>query len=65
MGADGDLSGLNRENFEPVLLWRGTLPLDAQGRALRDTTRDHVGALVNAAARHSWFPCSPGSPRPS
>ena len=32
-GGGGDLSGLNRENFQPVLLWRGHLPLDAQGRA--------------------------------
>ncbi|HEX8485203.1 alpha-2-macroglobulin family protein [Sphingomonas sp.] len=32
-GGGGDASALNRENFQPVLLWRGTLPLDAQGRA--------------------------------
>lgn len=32
-GGGGDLSALNRENFEPVLLWRGRVPLDAQGRA--------------------------------
>ncbi|WP_443018949.1 alpha-2-macroglobulin family protein [Sphingomonas sp.] len=32
-GGGGDLSGLNRENFQPVLLWRGKVPLDAQGRA--------------------------------
>jgi uncharacterized protein YfaS (alpha-2-macroglobulin family) len=32
-GGGGDLSGLNRENFEPVLLWKGRLALDAQGRA--------------------------------
>jgi uncharacterized protein YfaS (alpha-2-macroglobulin family) len=32
-GGGGDLSGLNRENFQPVLLWRGRVPLDAQGRA--------------------------------
>ncbi len=32
-GGGGDATALNRENFQPVLLWRGTLPLDAQGRA--------------------------------
>lgn len=32
-GGGGDLSGLNRENFQPVLLWRGRVALDAQGRA--------------------------------
>ncbi|MDE0878581.1 MAG: MG2 domain-containing protein [Sphingomonas bacterium] len=32
-GGGGDLSGLNRENFQPVLLWMGHVPLDAQGRA--------------------------------
>lgn len=32
-GGGGDASALNRENFQPVLLWRGRLPLDAQGHA--------------------------------
>ncbi|TXC70431.1 alpha-2-macroglobulin [Sphingomonas ginsenosidivorax] len=32
-GGAGDVSGLNRENFQPVLLWRGRVALDAQGRA--------------------------------
>ncbi len=32
-GGGGDLSGLNRENFQPVLLWRGRVPLDAAGHA--------------------------------
>lgn len=32
-GGGGDLSGLNRENFQPVLLWKGKVPLDAQGHA--------------------------------
>lgn len=32
-GGGGDLSGLNRENFQPVLLWRGRVALDANGRA--------------------------------
>lgn len=32
-GGGGDLSGLNRENFQPVLLWRGRVALDAQGHA--------------------------------
>ena len=32
-GGGGDLSQVNREDFRPVLLWRGRVPLDAQGRA--------------------------------
>jgi uncharacterized protein YfaS (alpha-2-macroglobulin family) len=32
-GGGGDQAALNRENFQPVLLWRGHVPLDAQGRA--------------------------------
>ncbi len=35
-GGDGggtDQTALNRENFQPVLLWRGHVALDAQGRA--------------------------------
>ncbi|WP_156680560.1 alpha-2-macroglobulin family protein [Sphingomonas profundi] len=32
-GGGGDLSAVNREDFRPVLLWRGRVPLDAQGRA--------------------------------
>ena len=32
-GEGGDASGLNRENFQPVLLWKGRLPLDANGHA--------------------------------
>ncbi len=32
-GGGADASGLNRENFQPVLLWRGRVALDAQGRA--------------------------------
>ncbi len=35
-GGGGDLSALNRENFQPVLLWKGKVPLDAQGRASVD-----------------------------
>lgn len=35
-GGGGDLSALNRENFQPVLLWRGKVPLDGQGKALVD-----------------------------
>ncbi|MDB5691675.1 MAG: alpha-2-macroglobulin, partial [Alphaproteobacteria bacterium] len=33
-GGGGDLSALTRADFRPVLLWRGRVPLDAQGRAL-------------------------------
>ncbi|MES2095245.1 MAG: MG2 domain-containing protein [Pseudomonadota bacterium] len=32
-GGGGDLSGLNRENFQPVLLWKGKVALDANGHA--------------------------------
>ncbi|OYY79708.1 MAG: alpha-2-macroglobulin [Sphingomonas sp. 28-62-20] len=32
-GGMGDASGLNRENFQPVLLWKGHVALDAQGHA--------------------------------
>lgn len=32
-GGGGDASGVNRENFQPVLLWRGHLALDGAGRA--------------------------------
>ncbi|WP_296217851.1 alpha-2-macroglobulin [uncultured Sphingomonas sp.] len=32
-GGGGDASALNRENFEPVLLWRDRVALDEQGRA--------------------------------
>ncbi len=32
-GGGGDMSGLNRENFQPVLLWRGRVALDARGQA--------------------------------
>jgi uncharacterized protein YfaS (alpha-2-macroglobulin family) len=33
-GGGGDLSSLTRSDFRPVLLWRGRVKLDAQGRAL-------------------------------
>ncbi|WBH15225.1 alpha-2-macroglobulin family protein [Sphingomonas radiodurans] len=33
-GGGGDMSALNRENFQPVLLWKGRVALDAQGRAI-------------------------------
>jgi uncharacterized protein YfaS (alpha-2-macroglobulin family) len=33
-GGGGDLSALTRADFRPVLLWRGRVPLDAQGRAV-------------------------------
>ena len=32
-GGGGESAALNRENFQPVLLWRGHVPLDARGRA--------------------------------
>lgn len=35
-GGGGDLSGLTREDFRPVLLWKGNVPLDAKGRASID-----------------------------
>ena len=30
-GGGGDASGVNRENFQPVLLWQGKVPLDSKG----------------------------------
>ncbi|WP_419722544.1 alpha-2-macroglobulin family protein [Sphingopyxis witflariensis] len=33
-GGGGDLSGLTREDFRPVLLWKGNVPLDSKGRAI-------------------------------
>lgn len=35
-GGGGDLSGLTREDFRPVLLWKGRVLLDAKGRATVD-----------------------------
>ncbi len=35
-GGGGDLSGLTREDFRPVLLWQGRVPLDSKGRAMVD-----------------------------
>lgn len=35
-GGGGDLSSLTRSDFRPVLLWRGRVRLDAQGRAMVD-----------------------------
>lgn len=32
-GGGGDTSGLNRQNFQPVLLWQGHVALDAKGHA--------------------------------
>ena len=32
-GGEGGQAALNRENFQPVLLWKGRVALDAQGRA--------------------------------
>jgi uncharacterized protein YfaS (alpha-2-macroglobulin family) len=32
-GGGGDASGINRENFQPVLLWNGNVALDANGQA--------------------------------
>jgi uncharacterized protein YfaS (alpha-2-macroglobulin family) len=32
-GGGGDLSALARSDFRPLLLWRGRVPLDAEGRA--------------------------------
>jgi len=38
-GGGGDAAAaLNRENFQPVLLWRGRVALDAQGRAIVPVT---------------------------
>jgi uncharacterized protein YfaS (alpha-2-macroglobulin family) len=35
-GGGGDLSGLTRDNFRPILLWKGNVALDAQGKASID-----------------------------
>ncbi|WP_442678771.1 alpha-2-macroglobulin family protein [Sphingomonas sp. ASY06-1R] len=35
-GGGGDLSSLTRSDFRPVLLWRGRVKLDGQGRAFVD-----------------------------
>ncbi len=35
-GGGGDLSSLTRSDFRPVLLWKGRVKLDAQGRAIID-----------------------------
>ena len=32
-GGGGDLSGITRDDFRPMLLWKGRVALDAQGRA--------------------------------
>ncbi len=32
-GGGGDASAVNRQNFQPVLLWQGQVALDGQGRA--------------------------------
>ena len=32
-GGGGDMSGMTRKDFNPLLLWRGRVSLDAQGRA--------------------------------
>ena len=32
-GGGGDASAVNRQNFQPVLLWKGKVALDSQGRA--------------------------------
>lgn len=33
-GGGGDASGVNRENFQPVLLWQGRVALNAKGEAV-------------------------------
>ena len=38
-GGEGGQAALNRENFQPVLLWKGRVALDAQGRARRSRCR--------------------------
>ncbi|KAB7646208.1 MG2 domain-containing protein [Polymorphobacter fuscus] len=32
-GGGGDMAGLSRRDFNPVLLWQAVVPIDAQGRA--------------------------------
>jgi uncharacterized protein YfaS (alpha-2-macroglobulin family) len=33
-GGGGDLSALTRSDFKPLLLWKGRVPLDSEGRAM-------------------------------
>ena len=58
-GGGQDLSGLNRENFKPVLLWRGRVPLDAKGRArVPVEMSDSLSAFRLVAVANSgsgWF----------
>lgn len=35
-GGGEDMSGLAREDFRPMLVWKGRVPLDARGRAIID-----------------------------
>jgi uncharacterized protein YfaS (alpha-2-macroglobulin family) len=58
-GGGQDLANLNRENFKPVLLWKGRVPLDSQGRArvpvaLSDSLSSfRLVAVANAGS--GWF----------
>ena len=57
-GGGGDLSGVTRDDFRPVLLWKGRVPLDAQGRAkLPVALSDNLSAfkLVAIATQGAQF----------
>src|SRR3546814_15235163 len=53
-GGGGDLSGLTREDFRPVLLWKGHVALDAKGRARVDVPlSDNLSAFRLVAIARS------------
>lgn len=53
-GGGGDLSGLSRDNFKPVLLWQGKVALDAKGRAVVDVPlSDNLSAFRMVAIASS------------
>ncbi len=58
-GGGGDPSGLNRENFQPVLLWKGKVPLDARrqgpGAGAADRRADVVQAGRDRHQRRALF----------
>ena len=56
-GGGGDLAALNRENFQPVLLWRGRVA------ARRAGPRARAGAAVATRCRRSGWSRSPPTAR--
>jgi len=53
-GGGGDETGVTRDDFRPVLLWRGRVPLDARGRArIPVTLSDSLSAFKLVAIANS------------